>query len=100
MSRERVSERCALLRLQAFSLSKRRWQDAVGEPRVRSGIWAAPDRFKASGRRRPCDEEDRKDSSYFARKIRAFMPFPELGQKFLFGTRSGPPCARSAPRSR
>jgi hypothetical protein len=32
MSRERVSGRDALLRLPASSLSKRRWQDAVGRP--------------------------------------------------------------------
>jgi hypothetical protein len=38
MSLERVSERGALMRLPASSLSKRRWQDAVGKPRVRSGI--------------------------------------------------------------
>ena len=38
MSRERVSERSVLMRLQASSLSKRRWQDAVGEHQARSGL--------------------------------------------------------------
>jgi hypothetical protein len=38
MSHQRVSERNALMRLEASSLSKRRRQDAVGDPRVRSGI--------------------------------------------------------------
>jgi hypothetical protein len=67
MSRARVSERHAPKRLQASALSKRRWQDAVGEIGRRqwvnpeSGVdpAAALGRSEASGRRPIGDEGGR-----------------------------------------
>ena len=49
MSRARVSERCALMRLQACSLSKRRWQDAWVNSGSGAESGAAPDRFNVRG---------------------------------------------------
>jgi hypothetical protein len=66
MSRERISERCAPMRLQASCLSKRRWQGQSVEPGAGVESEAALDGFNGSGRRPICDEDGGNNGSRFA----------------------------------